>query len=142
MNCSRFVHAMNNTTIINCDDRNITKTKTQHCQIMATIGNKIFKFEHKIKKNNSGTLYTVCCYCFQQNQFLHLNQFYCNIYKTYLSNWKLIFIRLKMIVTNIVYYLRVYSFISTMVYIHCQVTFAFINKYIINKNDSKRFMDK
>ena len=74
MNCSRFVHAMNNTTIINCDDRSITKTKTQHCQIMATIGYKIFKFEHKIKKTIVAhyTLFAVIAFS-RNNSFTEIN---------------------------------------------------------------------
>ena len=52
MNCLRFANIMNNTTIINTfkiDISNIAKSKTQPCQIMATITNRILKFEPIIK---------------------------------------------------------------------------------------------
>ena len=41
MNCFRFANVS--------DNRNIAKIKTQHCQIMATTANRIWKFEPIIK---------------------------------------------------------------------------------------------
>ena len=52
MNCTRFANVMNNTTIINTfnSDNNImAKIKTQHCQLMTTIANRILKFKPMIK---------------------------------------------------------------------------------------------
>ena len=52
MNYFRFANAMKNTTIINIfniDNGNIANIKTQHCQIMTTITNRILKSEHMIK---------------------------------------------------------------------------------------------
>ena len=54
MNSVRFASAMNNTTTndaFNCDNRNIALIKTQHCQIMTTITNRILIFEPMIKKS-------------------------------------------------------------------------------------------
>ena len=45
MNCNRFATAMNNTIIISTfisDNSNITKIKTQHCQIMTDITKQNF----------------------------------------------------------------------------------------------------
>ena len=46
-NCVRFANAMNNTTIINTfysDYSNIAKSRTQHCQIIATIASRAMLF--------------------------------------------------------------------------------------------------
>ena len=53
MICSKFANVVNNTTIkntFNNDDSNITKIKTQDCQIMATIAKRILKFK-SMRKN-------------------------------------------------------------------------------------------
>ena len=51
INCSRFASVMN-TTITNTfdsDNNNIAYIKTQNCQIMATIANRISEFKTMIK---------------------------------------------------------------------------------------------
>ena len=47
-----FANVIKNTTIIkvfDSDNSNITRNKTQHCQIMTTIENRILKFKPMIK---------------------------------------------------------------------------------------------
>ena len=52
MSCYRFANTRNNTTIINAfnsDNNNIANIKTQNCQTITIITNRILKFKLRIK---------------------------------------------------------------------------------------------
>ena len=62
MNCFRLANAMNNTTIINplnSENIIIVKVKTQNCQIMAIIANKILKLESWLKNQWLQIIYSL-----------------------------------------------------------------------------------
>ena len=62
MNCFRLANAMNNTTIINplnSENIIIVKVKTQNCQIMAIIANKILKLEPWLKNQWLQIIYSL-----------------------------------------------------------------------------------
>ena len=99
MNYIRFANAMNNTTTINTfnnDNRNIAKIKTQHCQIMTNITNKILKFEPMIKEPTVTNYTFFIVFTFSGINSFYLNQFYCNT-------------------TSTIYHFCGYNFISTVV---------------------------
>ena len=100
-----------------CYKSNIAKIKTQHCQIVTTIANEIFKFGFMIKIISSKL----------QNELLRLDQFYCNTtsIRPINQNQKLIFIRIKKTVIKIIFHFCVYTFYA--IFWHIQTTKVSIN---------------